>query len=77
MDQGNKVAEQILQYLQTHPHASDTLEGIAAWWLLRHRIDNSLTEVEQVIKGLVAKGEVKESAGPDGRTMYALQDGAD
>lgn len=76
MEQVNTAAEQILGYLQTHPHACDTLEGIAAWWLLRHRIASSLTEVQQVIKQLVAEGVVKQNLGPDGRTTYSLQDDA-
>lgn len=75
MKNGNEPAEQIRQYLQAHPGASDTLEGITAWWLLRHRIDISLTEVQQAVNKLVAEGVIKESEGQDGRTVYALRDG--
>ena len=74
MNKAKEPAEEILHYLQTHPGACDTLEGITAWWLLRHRIDISLAEVQRAVNQLVAEGIVKESEGWGGRTIYALSD---
>lgn len=74
MEKGKDPAEQILQYLQMHPGACDTLEGITAWWLTRHRIDITLAEVQRAVNKLVVEGVVKESEGWGGRTVYALRD---
>jgi hypothetical protein len=30
-----EVVDAILRYLHSHPHAADTVEGIAKWWLPR------------------------------------------
>ena len=34
----NELINQILQYLQANPQATDTLDGIVEWWLLGRKI---------------------------------------
>jgi len=47
-DAGKKrYLQEILEYLRKHPEASDTLEGIAEWWLLNQRIPTRCKESKQ------------------------------
>lgn len=64
------MEKQILQYLQSHQQAGDTLEGIARWWLLRQQINESVVLVKQTLEHLKAKGTVSERYLPDGGTLY-------
>jgi hypothetical protein len=62
-DQREKETEidrAILQYLQVHPDAKDTLEGIAQWWLLREWTEQQFHHIEASISHLVSKGLVVE-----------------
>jgi hypothetical protein len=54
------MARAILHYLQTHPNAKDTLEGIAQWWLLQEWTDDRFQEIEVSISQLVSRGLVVE-----------------
>ena len=60
-DEDQEIARAVLRYLQEHPDAKDTLEGIAQWWLLRECTERKLAEVERGVSILVAKGLVLES----------------
>lgn len=62
----------ILAYLSEHPNAQDTVEGIAEWWLLRQRIRESVTAIDQTLNELVERELVIRDEGPDGRWMYRL-----
>lgn len=66
------VALQILQYLEAHRDARDTLEGIAEWWLLEQRIRQVIVEVKQAMAELLEQGLVRESIGRDGRVHYQI-----
>ena len=59
----------MLSYLQEHPDAKDTLEGIAQWWLLRECTERKLAEVKRGISILLAKDLVFESR-REGLTPY-------
>lgn len=54
------LAEKILEYLQTHPRARDSLEGIAEWWLMESDIQRKTAEVRFALKELVSTGLVEE-----------------
>jgi hypothetical protein len=62
----------ILAYLNEHPNSQDTVEGIAEWWLLHQRIQDSVTATEQALDELVERELVFREEGPDGRRMYRL-----
>jgi hypothetical protein len=57
-DQG--IALAVLSYLQEHPDAKDTLEGIAQWWLLRQCSERRLAEVKRGVSVLLAQGLIVE-----------------
>lgn len=65
------LAEEILQYLQAHPNASDTLLGITEWWLFKQRIEIAAKDVQRALDQLVANGLVLKT-GPHGSAGYRL-----
>ncbi|WP_051333467.1 hypothetical protein [Aliagarivorans marinus] len=43
----------ILRYLQQHPGAEDSLDGITDWWVRRQRFNDSRVDVEHALRQLV------------------------
>lgn len=68
----NHVAEQILRYLEANPKASDTLEGVAQWWLMRQRLTESIVLVQGALKILEDKGLIVERRNVDGGLLYMV-----
>ncbi len=64
--------DEILQYLQAHPDAGDTVEGIAEWWLTQHDANESEVLVEQALNHLVKQGLVKRHVLVEGTILYDL-----
>ena len=59
--EGNlEIAVAVLRYLRKHPDAKDTLQGIAQWWIVRECAERKLTEVEEGVSLLLAKGLIVE-----------------
>lgn len=56
-----KIAQEILSYLDHHPEAKDTLDGIAQWWLLREWSERKLAEVERAVLLLLSKDLIVET----------------
>ena len=54
------MARAILRYLQGHPDAKDTLEGIAQWWLLKEWTERKYNQIESSLSDLVERGLVVE-----------------
>jgi len=50
-----QVARQILIYLDRHPNAADTLEGIARWWIREQAIWIGVSEVNEALVWLVKR----------------------
>ena len=48
----NAVARKILAYLEKHPDACDTLEGVASWWVLEREIEDQTMIVKKVLEEL-------------------------
>jgi len=59
-DDDREIARAVLRYLQEHPDAKDTLEGIAQWWLLRQCSERRLAEVKRGVSLLLAQGLIVE-----------------
>jgi hypothetical protein len=58
------------RYLQAHPRAADSVEGIAAWWIAGAR-RSGLDVVESALEVLVGEGAMRKQVLPDGKTIYA------
>lgn len=72
MTSDDALERQIFGYLQNHRQAGDTLQGIAKWWLLCHRVDESVLLVKRTLEVLKTKGVVVERRLPDGSYLYFL-----
>lgn len=65
-----ELAREILAYLDAHPDAADSLEGVVQWWILHERFLRGVRAVHRALDRLVDRGEVERVAGPDGRPLY-------
>jgi hypothetical protein len=68
----HSLADEVLQYLLNHKRAHDTVEGIVAWWLSVQRIRYAISEVETVLRELVAHGFVISRKTSDGEIHYCM-----
>jgi hypothetical protein len=67
-----ELARQILRYLQEHPKAQDTVEGIAVWWVSERAIKRWLPQLRKSIAALVAHGYLEKRTARDGRVLYRV-----
>lgn len=67
------VAQVVLEYLQAHPQAADTAEGISAWWLGTSRRGPRVGAVVDALEELVARGAITREGTPTGETVYRLR----
>lgn len=65
------LAELVLGYLREHPHAMDTLSGIAHWWVLRQQIRVDLENLQRALDLLTERG-VLEGVGSGEMRRYRL-----
>jgi len=70
LDDVDEVAIAIVDYLSTHPYASDTLIGIARWWLVPAPAPISLEQLEKALQLLVTRGQVVSDALGDGQRVF-------
>lgn len=66
-----QIADQITRYLQNHPNAADTIEGIAKWWLPEQEVEASRGMVLQALIYLGSKSVVKCNANLSGNKVYS------
>ena len=64
------VAIQILRYLNEHPDAADTANGILEWWLLKQSISEAEDVVKQALDMLVDHNLINFVTSADGRKHY-------
>ena len=67
------LSSKILRYLEKHPKAGDTLEGIAFWWLQQQLIEEVVDEVEEALDFLVKKGVIEANISQAGLTVYKIK----
>ena len=67
----DEVERSVLAYLDGHPQAADTLQGIVKWWLPRQRYESERQRIEQALGALVTQGKLHCSALPGGDVLYA------
>mgnify|MGYP000008781763 CR=1 FL=1 len=67
-----EIEKEVLSYLEQHPSAADTLDGIANWWLPRQRLVTAHVRIETVLQQLVDQGVLRLRRLPNGSALYAL-----
>ena len=65
MKQDDDIDRAVLHYLEAHPSAADTLEGITEWWLERRRVVVAVDTVTTALERLIGQGLVEEFRRPD------------
>ena len=69
------ISRDILEFCACHLDRQDTVEGIAEWWLMEHRVDRTVADVRSALEWLVKEEIMLESKGPDGRVYYHVNRG--
>ena len=65
------LGELVLGYLEEHPHAMETLDGIAEWWIERRRIRVNVEALSRALTDLTERG-VLEVIGTGTARRYRL-----
>lgn len=68
----DELADIVLGYLAEHPDASDTLEGIAEWWIMRQRTRVEVTKLAKVLRHLTESSLLEKIEEGD-MTRYRLK----
>ena len=69
----DEVDRAVLAYLDAHPSAADTLEGIVAWWLEQRRIRYGVEIVSGALERLIDSGAVEKLCRRDeASTLFRL-----
>jgi hypothetical protein len=68
------VTQLVMAYLEAHPQACDTIEGIARWWLMSQQINDATFAVKRALEELKKRGYVREERKADGRIFYCVQE---
>ncbi|TCV94649.1 hypothetical protein EC912_103134 [Luteibacter rhizovicinus] len=63
------IERQIVDYLQGHPCAADSVRGIREWWL-GNDTEVDIALVEQALGQLLVQGRVTRVSLPDGSSLY-------
>jgi hypothetical protein len=64
-----RIAQQLAAYFDTHPNASDSIEGVH-WWIPTLATEPP-TLIEQALELLVARGVARKKTPPGGGTAYS------
>lgn len=64
------VSEAILAYLQRHPGAADTAQGIACWWLPEALRGDEIL-VARALDALLAEGRIRRHINADQHMIYS------
>ncbi len=68
------LAERVMEYLEAHPDAADSLDGIAQWWLGSGDRGADPAAVQQALDRLVRQRTVEQVTMVDGRVIYRKRD---
>jgi hypothetical protein len=69
-----RLRSEIRRYCGAHPHARDSVEGIA-WWLALQRYDDTLQEVRAAVDALVGEGVLVPFRLSDGSIVFGCANG--
>lgn len=72
-----KIANEIKRYLEMHPDAADSVNGITNWWLLRQRLTEHSLNVSKALALLVHQGYVCQEKQSDGEDLFFALTGVD
>lgn len=65
------IAIDIRRYLERHPNAADSVEGVTRWWLTREGSVESIDKVQKALDLLVERGLMTKRVQHDGQSIFA------
>lgn len=68
--QQQRLQQQILAYLDAHPAAGDTIDGVWQWWL-GAPANVPQQQLEALLLQMVATGQLRAHLLPDGRRIFS------
>ena len=68
----DSIAKDIKEYFRGNPHAGDTVEGIANWWITKQSLNNARDMVLEALEMLVQQGELHKRV-YGGRVIYVRE----
>jgi hypothetical protein len=71
------LAKIIERYVNCHPRAADTSEGIRGWWMGLREQNDTLEDVESALEYLIGRGCLERVVLADGTVIYARADRTD
>ena len=66
----SSIQADVLGYLDMHPDAADSSDGIRQWWLLKQIARRSQARVQAALDELVRAGLIQAHQLEDGRLVY-------
>jgi DNA-binding MarR family transcriptional regulator len=67
-----ELAAAVMDYLAEHPHATDTVQGIAEWWVMRQQVRVDVETLVKVVQKLADEGLIERLDSPNG-PLYRLR----
>ncbi|MDZ7342406.1 MAG: hypothetical protein ONB27_13700 [candidate division KSB1 bacterium] len=67
-----RVACDILKYIQKRPQQKDTLKGLCEWWLLEERLEDTIDLVTEALGYLISRKILVEIANGRVDAIYQL-----
>ena len=68
--QQQRLQQQILAYLDAHPAAGETIDGVWQWWL-GAPANVPQQQLEALLLQMVATGQLRAHLLPDGRQVFS------
>ena len=68
----DELARCVLNYLAEHPQATDTIDGIAEWWVMREQVRKDVELLQRVLRRLTQQGFLEEIHG-GAQVRYSLK----
>lgn len=65
-----RISAEIQRYLNSHPNAADSLEGITRWWLPEQLYEEGKEKVQKALQLLVKRKLLTQKRNLDGTHIY-------
>lgn len=72
MSESKSIEEKILNYLLKNPNASDTLEGVARWWLEMEKVDHAIEMIADTLNSLLERGVIEKVPTGENISIYRI-----
>ena len=73
-NRNRRLKAELIAYVTRNPNASDSVAGVAAWWLGPSGDDASLDDVQVALDQLVTAGLLTVVKAPGGGNLYAKKE---